>query len=135
MGSLENSNMSLAMKKYAHTFSILILQGRNRGDGHTSATILCVCVGTCTHGLVCMSVCVCMCIRLHVCICLRRPSLNGSVFIYPQFVTMLWVVTIVILMIQPLCSGNEKGHACHLPYLIYAVLNRLVRCRLNWWSG
>lgn len=35
----DNSNMSLAMKKYAHTFSIQILQGQNRGDGHMSGLV------------------------------------------------------------------------------------------------
>lgn len=41
----KNSNMSLAMKKYAHTFSIQILQGQNRGDGHMSGAALWRCGG------------------------------------------------------------------------------------------
>lgn len=83
----KNSNMSLAMKKYAHTFSIQILQGQNREDGHMSGTILCVYVGGWVGwGAFWVGVCVCLCALLHmrIRVCLyERPSLNGSVFSYP----------------------------------------------------
>lgn len=52
----KNSNMSLAMKKYAHTFSIQILQGQNRGDGHMSDVAL----------WWCGSVAACACANAHL---------------------------------------------------------------------
>lgn len=57
----KNSNISLAMTKYAHTFSIQILQGQNRGDGHMSGAALwrCGSVAACACGA-----CACACAHM-----------------------------------------------------------------------
>lgn len=90
----KNSNMSLAMKKYAHTFSIQILQGQNRGDGHMSGPVVWC------HSCMCM----CECADVYG----RGPFfLNDPAFSHPPVCTS--AVTIVILMIAP----QQKGHVCY----------------------
>lgn len=60
----KNSNMSLAMKKYAHTFSIQIIRGQRRGDGQLVRN--CVCVWP-----------LCMCTYVYG----MSPPFNGSVLL------------------------------------------------------
>lgn len=87
----KKSHMSLAMKKYAHTFSIQILQGQNRGDGHMSGAALWLC------GVV--AACACSNAHMFMGKGLFFFLLNGPVFSHLPVCTS--AVTIVILMIPP----------------------------------
>lgn len=97
LGGKKNSNMSLAMKKYAHTFSIQILQGQNRGDGHMSGPVvwrrgcMCECADVYGRGLFFFFL----------------FFLDDPVFSHPPVCTS--AVTIVILMTAP----QQKGHVCY----------------------
>lgn len=99
-----NSNKTVAMKKYAHTFSIQILQGQNRRDGHMSEPILCVCVCVYSSCVYC----------IHLC---TQGLPKWLVFIYPHFVS------------GPCSYHNNKrsppdcaGGKVTPPHLMYAVL-------------
>lgn len=99
----KNSNMSLAMKKYAHTFSIQILQGQNRGDGHMSGAAL-------------WRVAAWLHVHVPVRTCLWEGAtfllLNDPLFSGPPVCTS--AVTIVILMVPP----QQKGHVRYPTLLI-----------------